>query len=217
MDADEIRRRWLGRLGRPTELDFAFFASEDVFALEPGRTVAIGELRTGRIVAGEALEAVGLSEERLPVRVLAVEEPLANGRGVAPVAEGRAGRVLALTLEHASDGALAAGQCLAPPGRLALSRHVTADVWLLPSDELPGSPVEQRHLVRDVAAGHKFDLFFHTRPVVARTDAPWQPELGTERRLGFALERPVALYPETRFALRYDGLTFGAGFVIESR
>jgi translation elongation factor EF-Tu-like GTPase len=123
--------------------------------------------------------------------------------------------VLGLTLEHAPKTEVVAGQCLAPAGRLAVASRVEADVWVVPAEDLPVSPYDRRMLVEDVSAGRDFGLYFHTREVDARCETIWRPDFGAEYRLAFALERPVALYSGTRFALRYQGLTFGAGFVHE--
>ena len=210
--AADIRRAWLARLGRPIALDFPFFAVDDAFAVGGGRTVALGELGTGRVAAGDALEAVGLGPAPVPVVVARVERPAPDGRGVVPVAAGEAGETLGLTLEHAPGAAVVAGQCVAPPGRLAAAATLDAEVWVLSADDLPGSPVELRRMLADVAQGRGLELFVHTRPVAARA-ARWRPELGAEYGLTLTLAHPVAVYPGARFALRYAGLTFGVGTV----
>ena len=210
---EEIRRDWLARLGRPVALDFAFFAVDEAFAEGAGRTIALGELGTGRVAPGDALEAVGIEAEPVAVRVARVDEPAAEGRGVVTRDAGEAGRVLALALEHDPAAAVVPGQCLAPAGRLAAATAIAADVWIAPAGDLPGSGVEQRRLLRDLAAGRGLELFFHTRPVEARPIAVWEPRFGAEYRLAFDLAHPVALYPRARFALHYEGLPFGAGFV----
>lgn len=214
---DEIRRSWLERLGRPADLDFAFFAVGEVYPQDAIHTVALGELGTGRIAPADALEAVGLGTTPVPVRVARVDEPASDGRGVVTRDAGEAGQVLALVLEHEAGAAIAPGQCLAPAGRLTAATAITADIWLVPPGDLPGSPVEQRRLLRAIVEGRGLDLFVHTRPVAARPIAIWQPELGAEYRLAFDLAHPVAVYRNARFALRYEGLTFGAGFVINSQ
>jgi elongation factor Tu len=212
----ELRRDWLARLGRPVALDHAFFAVDGVYPKGEGVTVVTGELGTGRAAVGDALEAVGYAEAPVPVRVARVERPVPLVRGVEEVVEAEAGDVVGLTLEHAAGARLVKGQCLAPPGRLRTASRVEADVWAVPAYDLPGTPEEQLHLIDEVAAGRGLELFFHTRAVPARSEVPWRPELGAERRLRFALEEAVPLYPGARFGLRYGGLTFGAGFVVDS-
>jgi translation elongation factor EF-Tu-like GTPase len=215
-DEELVRRRWLERLGRPADLDFPFFAVEEDYPRGPTVTVVAGELGTGAVRAGDELEAVGLAPAPFPVRVAAVERPLAERGGVERIAAGAAGEVLGLTLEHTAEHRPVAGQCLAPAGRLALASRVEAEVWVLPADSTPGSSYEHRLMLEAVEAGRGLELFFHTRAVVARAEGAWQPRLGAEYRAAFRLERPVALYPGTRFALRYEGLVFGAGFVVDS-
>ena len=209
---EEIRRDWLARLGRPTPLDFAFFAVAEVYSRGPGVTVAAGEVGTGSVAHGDALEAVGISATPFPVRVARVELPGAAG-GVEESAAAAAGQVVGLTVEHPPGTEVVVGQCLAPAGRLALASRVEADVRVVPAEDLPISSYDRRRLVEDVSAGRDFGLYVHTREVDARCETAWRPDFGAEYRLAFALEYPVALYPGTRFALRYQGLTFGAGFV----
>ena len=211
MTEDEIRRAWLARLGRPIVLDFTLLPVGDVFRQAADRTVALGELGAGRVAAGDRLDAVGVAPAPVPVRVLRVEQPAPGG--VTAVEAGEAGQVLGVTLEHAPGAAIVPGQCLAPPGRLALAASVAADVWVLPASDLPGSPLEQRRLLEAAAEGRDLELVFHSRPVAARPSTPWRPELGVEYRVAFELAHPVALYPDTRFALKHAGLTFGAGIV----
>jgi translation elongation factor EF-Tu-like GTPase len=211
---EEIRRDWLARLGRPAELDFPFFAVAEVYGRGPGVTIAAGELGTGSVAAGDALEAVGYSASPFPVRVARVDLPGAAG-GVEVVASAAAGQVVGLTVEHPAGTEVVVGQCLAPPGRLAVASRVEADVWVVPAEDLPISPYDRRRLVEDVSAGRDFGLYVHTREVEARCETSWRPDFGGEASLAFELSQPVALYPGTRFALRYQGLTFGAGFAHE--
>jgi hypothetical protein len=78
---------------------------------------------------------------------------------------------------------------------------------------LPGTAIEQLALCDAIEAGNGLELFVHSRAVSARTVEIWRPVLGGESALSFELDAPVAIYPGTRFGLRYEGLTFGAGFV----
>jgi translation elongation factor EF-Tu-like GTPase len=213
--ASERRSRWLARLGHPVDLDYAFFAIGDVFRPAPGQTVAAGELGTGRVVAGDLLEAVGYGAVALSVRVARVERPDPLGRGVSEVPEGVAGDVLGLTLEHDPSAEIVVGQGLAPEGRLRAVSRVEAELWIVTAEDLPCVPAEQRAILDDLTTGRGLDLFFHTRAVPARAPAGWRPELGEEYRLAFDLSCPVPLYDGARFGLRYKGLTIGVGFVVD--
>jgi translation elongation factor EF-Tu-like GTPase len=208
------RQAWLARLGRPVDLDYPFFAIGDVFPQGPSRTIATGELGTGRVAAGDVLEAVGYAPSPIRVRVARVERPDAQGRGVTEVSEGVAGDVLGLTLEHDASSEVVLGQCLAPSGRLRALSVVDADVWIVTPDDLPCIPEEQREILDAVAAGRGLDLYFHTREVPARARGEWRPALGEEYRVVFDLAVPVAVYEGARFGLRHRGLTIGAAFVI---
>jgi len=203
----------MARLGTPVALDHAFLAVEDAFAGETGRTVALGELGAGRVVAGDVLEAVGMTEPRVPVVVRAIERAAAAGHGVEPIEAALPGAVVALTLEHAADAAVAPGQCLAPVGRLGVASRVETELWILGADDLPGSDPELRRMLAHLGSGLEIELFFHTRPVAASCTSAWMPALGAEYGLTFELAHPVALAAETRFAVRYEDLIVGVGVV----
>jgi translation elongation factor EF-Tu-like GTPase len=211
--SEPLRAKWLARLGRPVALDFAFFPIEQVYARTPTETIATGELGTGTVRAGDRLEAVGHGPERLPVRILRIDAPRPERHAVETVETGSAGEALGLALEHAPDAKLVAGQCLAPPGRLALASRVEAEVWLLETADVPGSPAEHRRMLADLGASRGLDCFFHTHDVAARVADDWRPGFGAEYALAIELAHPVALYPGARFAVRYHGLTLGVGFI----
>jgi translation elongation factor EF-Tu-like GTPase len=211
---EERRRRWLTRLGQPVYLDYPFFAIGDVFRRAPGRTVATGELGTGRIAAGDDLECSGYVAAPISVRVLRVDRPDSVHRGVSEVAEGVAGDVLGVTLEHDASSEIVPGQCLAPAGRLRTPSIVEGDVWIVTADDLPCIPEERRAILDDLATGQGLELFFHTRAVPARVRGAWRPELGEEYRLAFDVPTPIPVYEGARFGVRYRGLTVGAGFVL---
>ncbi len=209
---EDIRREWLAKLGREIELDYPFFPVEDAFVQGPTRTVAVGELCSGTVVAGDELEAVGILSVPTRVVVTGVTRPR-DGTGVEPVVAALPGGAYALTLDHASSERVVFGQCLAPPGALSASATVSADVWVVSADDLPGSALEHRRMLEEVAVGRGLELFFHTRAVEGRALERWAPSLGAEYRLTFELGHSVALFPEARFALRHSGLTIGAGIV----
>jgi translation elongation factor EF-Tu-like GTPase len=214
-EAAKRRSRWLTRLGQPVHLDYPFFAIGEVFRRAPGRTVATGELGTGRVAAGDALECFGYSEAPIPVRVLRVDRPDSLHRGVSEVAEGVAGDVLGLALEHDAAREVVPGQCLAPAGRLRTLSIVEGDVWIVTADDIPCVPEERRAMLDDLASGRGLELYFHTRAVEARVRGAWRPELGEEYRLMFDVPAPIPVYDGARFGVRYRGLTIGAGFVLE--
>lgn len=215
-DSDEqIRRRWLARLGQAVDLSFPFFPIAGVHARGAGLTIVTGELATGRIAVGDELEAAGYRDDPLTVRVVRIERPDEHLRAVGAIERAVAGDVLGLTLAHDAETTLEPGQCVAPAGRLRVSSRVEADVWIVPADDLPVGPGDARRLLEELAAGRGPELFFYSRAIAARVDGPWSPQSGVEYRLGFTLERPVALHDGARFGLTLEGLTIGAGFVLE--
>lgn len=214
---EQIRQDWMGRLGRPVSLDFPFFAVDEAWPVEPGRTIVAGELGTGSVRAGDVLEAAGITPLRTAVRVLRVERPIPQRRDVEVVETGSAGEVLGILVEHDPTREVVAGQCLAPVGALQTAARVSGEVWLVTAEDLPGTAEEHRTLLDDVAANRGIEVFFHTRSVPGRVVGSWTPVLGAEFSATFQLDAPVALYPGTRFALRYRALTFGVGFVRQEK
>lgn len=212
-DPETIRRRWLERLGRPVHLAFPFAAVEDVFPRGRGVSMASVEIGAGSISIGDRLVAAGYTAAPVPVMVAGIDLPVPERRGVQPVERATAGAVVGLDLRHDPSSAVLPGQCLAPAGRLAVASGFEADVWCLAASELPGSPGEQQALCDAIASGTGLDVFVHARALGARTREPWRPSLGDEAVVRIELSAPVAVYPGTRFGLRYEGLTFGAGFV----
>lgn len=213
MSDDRIKRAWLERLGRPVELDFAFFAVEEVYARRPGVTVAAGELGAGALAPGIELEAVGYAGAPTPVRVARIEEPDPVRRTVGEAALALAGGHYGLTLEHDDSASIVRGQCLAPAGRLRAERAIDAAVWIIPSEDWPIADDERERVLAELAESRSLYLFFHTRAVAARATPDWAPMAGREYRLRFELAEPVPLYDGARFGVRYDTLTVGAGFV----
>lgn len=213
-DTAKVRRRWLERLGQPVSLDFPFAAIEDVFRIAPGVTVATVEVGSGTLATSDRLDAVGFAATPASVEIVRIEAPRPENRDVTEIAFAAAGSIVGLHLAHDPEAAIVAGQCLAPAGRLESSARFEADVWCLSPDELPGTPAEQRQMCEAIEAGQGLELFFHSRSVPARNvDGPWRPALGAETVSTFELEAPVAIYPGVRFGVRYEALTFGAGFV----
>lgn len=215
-DLDSIRRRWLERLGQPVTLDFPFAAIEEVFPVSPGIAIATVEIGAGSISVSDRLEAVGHWPFPIAVEILRIEAPVPERREVEEVAFAIAGSVVGLQLAHDPESQIRAGQCLAPGGKLALVSVFNADVWSLPPEDLPGDAREQAAMCDAIEAGSGLELFMHTRAVSARSRETWRPSLGRESRLAFDLDAPVAIYPGTRFGLCYEGLTFGAGFVLDA-
>ena len=215
-DTHDIRRRWLERLGQPVQLDFPFAAIEEVFPVSPGFSIATVEIGAGSISMSDRLEAVGHWQHAIAVEVLRIEAPVPERRDVEEVAFAIAGSVVGLQLAHDPEALVRAGQCLAPAGTLASVSTFAADVWCLPPEDLPGDALEQAALCDSIEAGSGLELFIHTRAVSARSRESWRPSLGRESTLTFDLDAPVAIYPGTRFGLCYEGLTFGAGFVLDA-
>jgi len=212
-DQDAVRRRWLARLGRSAELDYPLLLVSNVWRPSPGVSIATCEVASGRVSPGDTLEASGYIDAPLEVRVMRIERA-DDAQTVVTALAADAGQIVGVTLAHDAASSVEPGQCVAPPGRITTTREISADVWLLSEPEVDVSGSDKRRLLRHLVYGQGLELFFHTRSVPASPLAAWTPQFGREYALGFRLAETVPLYEGTRFGVRYEGLTVGAGFVL---
>ena len=121
--------------------------------------------------------------------------------------QARAGDNVGLRLRNVKRDDLARGQVLAAPGSIAPHTSGRAEVYLLDAREGGRATA--------IRSGYKPQLFVGATHVTATiaTDAEALAP-GGRAEVGFTLDRPIALEPGVRFALREGGRTIGAGVVL---
>ena len=67
---------------------------------------------------------------------------------------------------------------------------------------------------KGIRSGYKPQLFVGATHVTATLDVGDHLDPGARAEVGFMLDRPIALEPGVRFALREGGRTIGAGLVL---
>jgi elongation factor Tu len=119
--------------------------------------------------------------------------------------EARAGENVGLRLRGVRRDEIARGMVLAAPGSLAPRRAGRAELYLLSARE------GGRH--KAIRTGYRPQLFVGATDVTATLDVGIEMLPGGRGEIGFTLDRPVALEPGVRFAVREGGRTIGAGIV----
>jgi elongation factor Tu len=118
----------------------------------------------------------------------------------------RAGDNVGLRLRNVKRDDLARGQVLAAPGSIAPHRSGRAELYLLDARE--------GGRAKAIRSGYKPQLFVGATHVTATLDVGDHLDPGARAEVGFSLDRPIALEPGVRFALREGGRTIGAGLVL---
>ena len=172
----------------------------------PGRgTVVSGRVERGVLRVGDALEIVGLgSADDAPAVVTGVQSFHKD------VAEARAGMNVGLLLRGVKRDDVVRGQVVVKPGSVRPYRMGVAQVFVLGRDE------GGRHT--PFGSGYQPQFFFGSTDVtgVIRVDTETGlVEPGAQARIGFELNKPVAIESGMRFAMREGGKTVGAGIVTE--
>ena len=172
----------------------------------PGRgTVVSGRVERGVLRVGDALEIVGLgSADDAPAVVTGVQSFHKD------VAEARAGMNVGLLLRGVKRDDVVRGQVVVKPGSVRPYRTGVAQVFVLGKDE------GGRHT--PFGSGYQPQFFFGSTDVtgVIRVDTETGlVEPGAQARIGFELNKPVAIESGMRFAMREGGKTVGAGIVTE--
>jgi elongation factor Tu len=104
-------------------------------------------------------------------------------------------------------GEIARGQVLAAVGSVQPHRGGKAELYLLASGE--------GGRAKPIRPGYRPQLFVGATDVTATLDLEHELAPGARETVAFRLDRPVALEPGVRFALREGGRTIGAGVVTD--
>ncbi|MBN1403706.1 MAG: elongation factor Tu [Opitutales bacterium] len=172
---------------------------EDVFSITGRGTVATGRIERGRIHVGDNVEIVGLTDTRTTT-VTGVEmfRKLLN--------EGQAGDNVGLLLRGVAKEDVERGHVLAAPKSIKPHTKAEAQVYVLTKDE------GGRHT--PFFDGYRPQFYFRTTDVTGIMNLPEGVEMvmpGDNIEVKLDLQKPIAMEPGQRFAIREGGRTIGAG------
>ena len=180
---------------------------EDVFSIKGRGTVGTGRIDRGKVVVGDSVEVVGLSDEVRKTTVTGVE--MFNKT----LNEGQAGDNVGLLLRGVEKTDLERGQVVAKPGSITPHTKFNAEVYVLAKEE------GGRHT--PFFAGYRPQFFFRTTDVTgAVTEILSREGKAVEMclpgdNIGMVVEiiSKIAMEEGLRFAIREGGRTVGAGVV----
>jgi elongation factor Tu len=163
-------------------------------------TVVTGRVSRGAVAVGASLEIVGRSDgEPRAVVITGIESFHREQR------EARAGENVGLRLRNVDRGDIVRGQVLVAPGSVRPHRSCRAELYLLTAKE--------GGRARPIRSGYRPQLFLGATDVTATLAIDDELPPGGRAEVALGLDRPVALEPGVRFALREGGKTIGAGVV----
>ncbi|HKJ90175.1 MAG TPA: elongation factor Tu [Oceanipulchritudo sp.] len=186
------------------EIDKPFLMSvEDVFSITGRGTVATGRIERGIVKVGDDVEIVGLSDTRKSV-VTGVEmfRKLLN--------EGQAGDNVGVLLRGVAKDDIERGHVLAKPGSITPHTKGKAEIYVLTKEE------GGRHT--PFFTGYRPQFYFRTTDVTGILSLQEGVEMvmpGDNLPVEIALQKPIAMEPGQRFAIREGGRTIGAGRITE--
>ena len=188
----------------PRDLDKPFLMPvEDVFSITGRGTVATGRIETGRVKIGDAVELLGLGEDKNSV-VTGVE----MFRKILP--EGEAGDNVGLLLRGIDKNEIKRGMVLCHPGQIKPYKTFKAQIYVLKKEE--GG--------RQTPFGNKYrpQFYLRTMDCTGEISLPEGVEMvmpGDNVTITVELIYAVALNVGLRFAIREGGRTVGAGQITE--
>jgi elongation factor Tu len=176
---------------------------EDVFSITGRGTVATGRIERGIVKVGEEIEIVGLTDTRKSV-VTGVEmfRKLLN--------QGQAGDNVGVLLRGVAKDQIERGHVLAKPGSITPHTEAKAEIYVLTKDE------GGRHT--PFFTGYRPQFYFRTTDVTGILNLHEGVEMvmpGDNLSVDIILQKPIAMEPGQRFAIREGGRTIGAGRVTE--
>jgi elongation factor Tu len=185
------------------EMDKPFLMPvEDIFSITGRGTVATGRIERGVVNVGEAVDILGMQEEKLSSTVTGVEmfRKLLD--------TGQAGDNVGLLLRGIDKDAIERGMVICKPGSITPHRHFECEVYVLSKEE------GGRHT--PFFKGYRPQFYFRTTDVTGDIELPSGVEMvmpGDNTQFEVKLIQPVAMEEGLRFAIREGGRTVGAGVV----
>ena len=175
---------------------------EDVFTITGRGTVATGRVERGRLNLNEAVEIVGLSDEKRKTVVTGIE----MFRKLLDYAE--AGDNIGALLRGIQRTDIERGQVLAKPGSIHPHTKFHGQVYVLTKDE------GGRHT--PFFNNYRPQFYFRTTDVTGVIALPEGTEMcmpGDNVEMDVELLKEIAIEPGLRFAIREGGRTVGSGVV----
>ena len=175
---------------------------EDVFTITGRGTVATGRVERGQVKVGDAVEIVGLTDEKRSTVVTGVE----MFRKILDYAE--AGDNIGALLRGVQRSEIERGQVLAKPGSIRPHTHFMGQVYVLTKEE------GGRHT--PFFNGYRPQFYFRTTDVTGNIKLPEGVEMvmpGDNIDMEITLITPIACEEGLRFAIREGGRTVGSGVV----
>ncbi|MFQ6067421.1 MAG: elongation factor Tu [bacterium] len=187
----------------PREVDKPFLlAIEDIFSITGRGTVVTGRVERGKILLGDRVEIVGMTEK--------TRKTVATGLEMfrKTLDEAQAGDNIGVLLRGIEKDEVERGQVLALPNSITPHTKFEAEVYVLTKEE------GGRHT--PFFEGYRPQFYFRTTDVTGDVNLPEGVEMvmpGDNVRLTIKLITPIAMEQGLRFAIREGGHTVGAGVV----
>jgi len=189
----------------PRDVDKPFLMPvEDVFTITGRGTVATGRIEAGVINTGDAVEILGMGEEKLNSTCTGVE----MFRKI--LDRGEAGDNVGLLLRGIEKSQIKRGMVIAKPGSVKPYTDFKAEIYVLKKEE--GGRHTPFH------NKYRPQFYFRTTDVTGEiflTDGREMVMPGDNVTINVKLIVPVAMDKGLRFAIREGGRTVGAGQVTE--
>ncbi len=189
----------------PREVDKDFLMPvEDIFSITGRGTVATGRIETGVIHVNDAVEIIGLEEDKLTSTVTGVEmfRKLLD--------QGEAGDNVGLLLRGIDKNQIKRGMVICKPGTVTPHKKFKAEVYILKKEE--GGRHTPFH------DKYRPQFYIRTLDVTGEIKLPEGTEMvmpGDNLTITVELITPVACSVGLRFAIREGGRTVGAGQITE--
>jgi elongation factor Tu len=188
----------------PREQDKPFLMSvEDVFSIKGRGTVVTGRIERGECKVGDEVEIVGMTADKRKTVITGVEMFQKT------LDKGIAGDNVGTLLRGIEKADVERGQVLCKPGSISPHTQFEAEVYVLTKED------GGRHT--PFFTGYKPQFYFRTTDVTGKLELLGGAEMcmpGDNVTLKVDLEeKPVAMEPGLRFAVREGGRTVGSGVV----
>jgi elongation factor Tu len=189
----------------PRDVDKPFLMPvEDVFTITGRGTVATGRIEAGVINSGEAVDILGMGEEKLSSTVTGVE----MFRKI--LDRGEAGDNVGLLLRGIEKSQIKRGMVICKPGSSKPAKNFKAEIYVLKKEEGGRhTPFHNRY---------RPQFYFRTTDVTGEIMLPEGREMvlpGDNVSIVVNLICPIVMDKGLRFAIREGGRTVGAGQVTE--